>query len=71
MTRMYSYYKKVLIMKKRVLNKYHFFFMLVFSISVNVHSEDEMHSQTDMKESHMEHLLHKASHHAPIGIMGG
>ena len=71
MTRMYSYYKKVLIMKKRVQNKYHFFFMLVFSISVNVHSEDEMHSQTDMKESHMEHLLHKASHHAPIGIMGG
>ena len=45
--------------------------MLVFSISVNVHSKDEMHSQTDMKDSHMEHLLHKASHHAPIGIMGG
>ena len=39
---------------------------LVFSLSMNISSEE-----MEMSHSHMKgHEMHKASHHAPSGIMG-
>ena len=44
-----------------------FVLSLVFSFSMNISSEE-----MEMSHSHMKgHEMHKASHHAPSGIMGG
>ena len=44
-----------------------FVLALVFSLSTNISAEE-----MEMNHSHMkDHGMHKASHHAPPGIMGG
>lgn len=54
-------------LKRRLLFLRGFVLTLVFPLSVNILSEE-----MEMNHSHMkDHGMHKASHHAPSGIMGG
>lgn len=54
-------------LKKRYPFFLSFVLSLVFSLSMNISSEE-----MEMSHSHMKgHEMHKASHHAPSGIMGG
>ena len=46
---------------------YAFFFTLVFCFSTNLLSEEMKMDHSHMKD----HVMHKASHHSPSGIMGG
>ena len=60
-------------MKNSVFNQYHFSAFFILFVSTNAYSENALQHLAEMKKSPvpMDHLMHKPSHHAPIGIMGG